>query len=124
VDDGGTLSVPELVSDVDEPLDGELLLVPDPLDVPLPAPAELLPLEPDPLEELSLFGVSTVVVVVTVPEEPEAPEALLPEDGLAPEEDFVGSFVVVVVVVCPYVIVAVPISDKKIAIGNFFMLAP
>lgn len=116
----GTLSVPELES-VDEPLDGELLLVPELLDVSL-LPDELLPLIPEPLDELSLFGVSTVVVVVTVP------EALLPEDeGLAPDEDapaLVGSLVVVVVVVCPNVIVAVPISDRKIAIGNFFMLAP
>lgn len=120
----GTLSVPELVSDDEEPLDGELPLVPE-------LPEELPPLEPDPLDELSLFGVSTVVVVVVTvpdePDEPDAPEALLPDDGLAPEEeapDVVGSFVVVVVVVCPNVIVAVPISDKKIAIGNFFMLAP
>jgi hypothetical protein len=117
----GTLSVPELVSD-DEPVDGELLLVPE-------LPDALLPLDPDPLEELSLFGVSTVVVVVvTVPDAPDVPEALLPDDGLAPDEEdasaLVGSFVVVVVVVWPYVIVAVPISDKKIAMGNFFMLAP
>ena len=98
--------MPELLSDDEEPLDGELLL-----DVSLPVPDELLPLVPEPLDALSLFGVSTVVVVVVT----------------APDEDvpaFDGSLVVVVVVDCPNVIVAVPISDKKIAIGNFFMLAP
>jgi hypothetical protein len=96
--------------------------MPELLDVSL-LPDELLPLVLEPLEELSLFGVSTVVVVVT--DEPDVP---LPEDdGLAPDEEvpaLEGSVVVVVVVVCPNVIVAVPISDRKIAIGNFFMLAP
>lgn len=118
------LSVPELLPDEDVPLDGELLLIPELLEVSL-LPDELLPLVLEPLEELSLFGVSTVVVVVTVPDEPEAP--LPEEDGLAPDEEVPaldGSVVVVVVVVCPNVIVAVPISDRKIAIGNFFMLAP
>jgi hypothetical protein len=115
------LSVPEPLPD-DVPLAGELLLMPELLDVSL-LPDELLPLVLEPLEELSLFGVSTVVVVVT--DEPDVP---LPEDdGLAPDEEapaLEGSVVVVVVVVCPNVIVAVPISDRKIAIGNFFMLAP
>ena len=113
------LNVPELVSDEDEPLDGELLLVAEPPE--LPVPEELLPLVPDPPDELLLDGGSTVVVVVTAPELP------LPEDGLAPDDDvpaLEGSVVVVVVVVCPNVIVAVPNSDRKIAIGNFFMLAP
>lgn len=104
--------MPELLSDDEAPLEGELPLVPELPDVSLLVPDALLP----------LFGVSTVVVVVVT-----APDALLPEVGLVPDEvasAFDGSLVVVVVVVCPNVIVAVPISDKKIAMGNFFMLAP
>lgn len=115
------LKVPEPLPDDDVPLDGELPLV---LELPdMSLLDELLPLMPEPLEELSLFGVSTVVVVVTVPDAP-----LLGDDELAPDEEEVpaldGSVVVVVVVVCPNVIVAVPSSDRKIAIGNFFMFAP
>lgn len=119
--------MPELLSDDDEPLVGELLLVPELLEASL-LPDELLPLVPEPLEELSLLAGSTVVVVVTVPDAPDVSAAPLPaDDGLDPDEDapdLEGSVVVVVVVVCPNVIVAVPISDRKIAIGNFFMLAP
>lgn len=114
--------MPELLSDDEEPLDGELPLVPELLDVSLLVPDALLPLVPDPLDELSVFGVSTVVVVVVT-----VPESLLPEVEPAPDEEapvLDGSLVVVVVVDCPNVNVAVPISDKKIAIGNFFMLAP
>ena len=107
--------LPEVLSEeddpLDEPVDGVVLPMPEPEDVSLPVPDEPL-----------LFGSTVVVVVVTLP------EPLLPEDGLEPEvaeSDFVGSdVVVVVVVVCPYVIVAVPSSDRKMAIGNFFMLAP
>lgn len=72
-------------------------------------------------EELSVAG-SSVVVVVVVTEllSDEAPEE--PDDGASVA---VGSFVVVVVVVvCPNDAVAVPNSDRKMAIGNFFMLAP
>jgi len=122
---GGVLSVPELVSEDEVPVDGELLLVPELVVLSLLVPDELLPLVPDPLEELSLFGMSTVVVVVTDPDEPDVP--LSEDDGVALDElvpAFEGSVVVVVVVLCPNVIVAVPISDRKIAIGNFFMLAP
>lgn len=102
----------------EEPLDGEVLLAPDvPEEVSLPVPDELLPLVPG-APDVLLFGVSTVVVVVT---DPEPPDALLPEDD-APDVE--GSVVVVVVVVWAKVAVAVPISDRKMAIGNFFMLAP
>ncbi|OWW20209.1 hypothetical protein [Noviherbaspirillum denitrificans] len=107
------MPLPELVSDDDAPLVGELL----------PLPEELLPLVPEaPEEPDALLGVSTVVVVVVT-----APDDPLLLDGLAPDvaaPDLVGSEVVVVVVVCAYVSDAVPISDRKIAIGNFFMLAP
>ncbi|WP_420476953.1 hypothetical protein [Noviherbaspirillum sp. ST9] len=119
------LKLPEPLPEEDVPLDGELPLVLELPDMSLLdelLPDVLLPLMPELLEELSLFGVSTVVVVVTVPDAP-----LLGEDELAPDEELLaldGSVVVVVVVVCPNVIVAVPSSDRKIAIGNFFMFAP
>ena len=132
--------VSELVEEPDEPavLSVELLpLVPlvDELPVvsPVAAAPELLPgvvivsdapllLMPEVLEpeELPVAGCSDVVVVVVT--------ELLPD--AAPEPDDAASLVagscviVVVVVVCPNVAVAVPISDRKMAIGNFFMLAP
>lgn len=74
-----------------------------------------------------------VTVESLLPDDAPDPEdaALLPE---VPEEDpglvaaaplCDGSLVVVVVVVVwPKVAVAVPISDRKMARGNFFMLAP
>ena len=99
------------------PLLVSLGLVDDAPDVPLPVVLD----EPD---EDPLEGVwVVVVVVVVVPELPDEPDVpLLPE--VAAESDFVGSPIVVVVVVWPKVNVAVPSSDRKIAIGNFFMLAP
>lgn len=122
--------LPEVVSEDDVPPDDEPVPIPELPEVPelsvLPVPDELVPLvpeEPELPEALPPAGVSVVVVVVvTLGELPE-----LPEEGLAPDvaaPDFEGSVVVVVVVVCPNVIVAVPISDRKMAIGNFFMLAP
>ncbi|WP_052452310.1 hypothetical protein [Noviherbaspirillum autotrophicum] len=90
----------------------------------------------DPDEEESLFGgLTVVVVVVTVPDEPEAPEVPeapdeleVPDDASVPDGAALflaaSSLVVVVVVVWPNDWDAIPISDKKIAIGNFFMLAP
>ncbi len=94
------------------------------LDVEPPEEVPDVPLPEVPDEE-PLEGVSIVVVVVVtvpeLPEEPDDPDVLLSEVA-AP--DFAGSPVVVVVVVWPNVIVAVPSSDRKIAMGNFFMLAP
>lgn len=102
--------MPELVSEDEVPDEG------------------VLPLAPAVPDELSLDGVSVVVVVVVLePEPPDVPDVPLPDDwpvSEVAEPDFVGSVVVVVVVVCPNVIAAVPISDRKMAIGNFFMLAP
>ncbi len=97
-----------------ELLPGVVIVSDAPL-LPLLIPEELEP------EELSVAG-SSVVVVVVVTEllSDEAPEE--PDDGASVA---VGSFVVVVVVVvCPNDAVAVPNSDRKMAIGNFFMLAP
>lgn len=106
-----------------------------PVSAELPLLSLLMPEVPE--EEPSVFGLDCVVVVVTVfgallPDAP-VPDglALLPEvsdgePGVVCAAPFcAGSFVVVVVVVvCPNVAVAVPISDRKMAKGNFFMLAP
>lgn len=98
---------------------GLVVLVPD-------APLLLVSEEPDEPEVL-LFGVSTVVVVVVTGADVPLPDAPLLEVP-APDDvasAFEGSVVtVVVVVVCPKAMVAVPISEIKMAIGNFFMLAP
>ncbi|WP_460843000.1 hypothetical protein [Noviherbaspirillum agri] len=138
---------PELVPD-DPLVDGvvllpELLLSDDPL-VPLISDVPDVPEVPDeeaPDVVLSVFGVvvCVVVVVVTAPWSPLPDEAALPEVPLLPEVSvddpgvvgaalgvglWLGSLVVVVVVVWPNEAVAVPISDRKMAMGNFFMLAP
>lgn len=86
-------------------------LVPEPL-----APLMLLPDAPE--DEVSPLGGSTVVVVVTLP------DSLLPEpEDAAPL--VAGSWVVVVVVVvCPNVADAVPISERKMAKGNFLICTP
>jgi hypothetical protein len=129
------------VPEVDEPeVDGELeelVLLgeldeePDPLVMLLPEVSllepelPLVPLEPlEPLlpdEPLEPPEAGTVVVVVTVaeagaldPVEEEPEVALL----------FDGSTVVVVLVLWPKLTAAVPIRDRKIAIGNFFMFTP
>ncbi|WP_324901607.1 hypothetical protein [Noviherbaspirillum sp.] len=85
--------------------------------VPEPELPEVLP------PELPLL-VSVVVVVVVAPPEPE-PEPELPEVEPEPELDAPAAdgspVVVVVVVVCPKTAVDVPMSDRKIAIGNFFI---
>ncbi|WP_151639212.1 hypothetical protein [Noviherbaspirillum aerium] len=101
------------------------MLEPDvPPVVELPDAPLLPPVVPDePDEEFAPDGLCTVVVlvgvctvvVVTVLEVPPLDDAPL----------CAGSFVVVIVVVlCPNAAVAVPISDRKMAIGNFFMSAP
>lgn len=121
----------------------ELLVSDEPLVPLVPAvPLEpLVPEEDEPEVALSVFGVVVwiVVVVVTVPWSLLPDEALPPEVPLLPEVsdgepgvvgaalgvgDWLGLLVVVVVVVWPNVAVAVPISDRKMAMGNFFMLAP
>lgn len=116
------LPVPDVEPDVPEsPEVPEVpLVLPDPeLDV-----SPLLPDVPEeesevPLDEGAFLVVVVVVVAVPLlPEEESEPEvdALLLPEGL--------DVVVVVVVVWAKVAVAVPISDKKIAKGNFFMSAP
>jgi len=124
------------------------VLAPEPLvsDAPLlPLLPLLMPEEseaPDGVPEAALSfddDFVCVVVVVTVlgsllpDEDAPVPDevALLPdasegEPGDAAEAPLAaGSLVVVVVVVdCPKLAVAVPINDRKMAIGNFFMLAP
>lgn len=107
-------------------------------EVVLVSDAPLLPLlvSDAPEEELPFCGFFvSVVVVVTVPVSLLPEEAPVPGDvALVPDEDAGpdgaaplcagSSVVVVVVVVCPNVAVAVPISERKMAMGNFFMLAP
>lgn len=107
-----------------------------PLVVGLVVAPEVVLMSDAPEEELSFFGFFvSVVVVVTVPVSLLPEEAPVPGDvALLPDEDAGpdgaaplcagSSVVVVVVVVCPNVAVAVPISERKMAIGNFFMLAP
>lgn len=129
----------------DDPLVEGIVLLPEVLvsDVPLlPLLMSEEPDEPDDVPEVVLSvddGFVCVVVVVTVlgsllpDDDVPLPDevALLPD--VSDEEPGVvavaplaaGSWVVVmVVVVCPKDAVAVPISDRKMAIGNFFMLAP
>jgi hypothetical protein len=131
----GELDELELLGELDElELLGELDEEPEPLVMLLPEVSllepelPLVPLEPlepllpdDPLEPPEEPAAGTVVVVVTVaeagaldPVEEEPEVALL----------FEGSTVVVVLVVWPKLTAAVPIRDRKIAIGNFFMFTP
>jgi hypothetical protein len=100
---------------VDEP---DVLAVPELPEAPL-----LLPAVPDePGEETAPDGLCTVVVLVgvctvVVVTGPDAPAAAAPPCA--------GSVVVVMVVVlCAKAVVAAPISDRKIAIGNLFMFTP
>lgn len=106
-------------------LEPDVLPVVELPDAPLlPPVVPVVPVVPDePDEEFAPDGLCTVVVlvgvctvvVVTVLEVPLLDDAPL----------CAGSFVVVIVVVlCPNAAVAVPISDRKMAIGNFFMSAP
>ncbi|HJV80907.1 MAG TPA: hypothetical protein VJ651_08735 [Noviherbaspirillum sp.] len=102
-------------------------LVPD-------APLLLMPEEPD--APLSLLdGGVFVVVVVTVlgvsaapePDVPDAPE--VPDvPAVAPDVSGAGllgsTVVVVVVVLWATACAAMPISDRNITMGNFFILAP
>jgi hypothetical protein len=125
----------------DAPLLEGIVLLPEELVSEAPLLPLLIPEEPEEPDDAPDVedGVVCVVVVVTVA------GALLPDDD-APLPDEVallpevseaepgvvaaaplgaGSLIVVVVVVdCPKVAVAVPISDRKMARGNFFMLAP
>lgn len=116
------------MSEDDDPDEGVLPLMPELPEVSLPVPEPLLPAEPELPDVLSLLGLSTVVVVVVtvLPEPPDEPETLLPGEVLAPDDevpDADGSVVMVVVVLCPKLAAAVPINDRKMAIGNFFMLS-
>ncbi|MDQ9171835.1 hypothetical protein Q8A64_15585 [Oxalobacteraceae bacterium R-40] len=64
-----------------------------------------------------------VVVVVVVPDPPDEPlDALL--GNSVEEASLEASVVVVVVVCCAKPALAIPIRPRKIAIGNFFMIAP
>ena len=76
----------------------------------------------DPVLE-SLLPVPIVLELPEVPSLVVAP-APLPEDIPEPEDIVpVVSFLAGSVVVCPYVAAAVPISETKMAKGNFFMPA-
>ncbi|WP_292936827.1 hypothetical protein [Noviherbaspirillum sp.] len=101
------------------------------------APLLLMPEEPDVPLSLLDGGVFVVVVVTVlgvsaapepdVPDMPEVPE--VPDvPAVAPDVSgarLLGSTVVVVVVVLwATACVAMPISDRNITMGNFFILAP
>ena len=112
-----------LEPDVPEEPDG--LDVPDEPDVPDESDDPEEPEDPDdPEDEPPWAGVLTVVVVVVTaaPLLPDDAPEFEPEDALLLLE---GSAVVVVVVVLwEKLAVAVPINDKNMARGNFFMPAP
>jgi len=102
-----------LPASVEEP-DMPLPALPLPEVLRSEAPLLLEPLEDMLLPEL-LLDAGSLIVAPEVPDEPEVAESCWEVDGVV---------VVVVLVVWPNAMVAVPMRESRMAIGNFFMLTP